>query len=89
MKPAKHVKTGNVYFILDECVTDATNSNPDRNNCYVLYVNKDGRRFVRERSEFFEKFEVLLDTRPELKTSCTGCKGCVVFTNSHKETSEI
>ena len=85
MKPARHIKTGNIYFILDEHVTDATNSNQDRDNCYVLYANKNGRRFVREKSEFFEKFELLSDTHSGLKTSCTGCKGCVMFTNHQKE----
>jgi hypothetical protein len=53
MRAAKHDKTGKIYFILDE-IPDCTNSEKDKP--MILYMNLEGQRFVRERSEFWLKF---------------------------------
>jgi len=52
----KHLKTGNIYNVLVE--TTAINStNAQDGQVMVLYENKDGKLFVREITEFNEKFE--------------------------------
>ena len=49
-----HKKTGNIYNYLGE-VTDCTNKNGGEVLC-VLY-ERNGKLFIREKNEFFEKFE--------------------------------
>jgi hypothetical protein len=49
----KHLKTGNVYFVVGQ-VVNATNGKD--NELMILYENEHGR-FVREESEFFKKFK--------------------------------
>lgn len=51
----KHKKTGNVYTLLMDGLIECTNGREDKT--YVLYKNVLGKRFVRERDEFMEKFE--------------------------------
>ena len=53
MQTVVHNKTGNVYLVLEN-LTDCTNSEGDKD--MVLYMNLQGRRFVRELNEFYEKF---------------------------------
>jgi len=53
---AKHKKTGNIYRVHEGIVLDCTNSR-DGTAC-VLY-EKDGNIFVREASEFNNKFIML------------------------------
>ena len=52
--PHVHLKTGNKYYVLDYNVIDCTNSHNDA-RC-VLYMNTEGKLFVREFEEFNEKF---------------------------------
>jgi hypothetical protein len=51
----KHLKTGNMYYLLNNQVIECTNGREDIE--YVLYMNTDGKLFCRERSEFSQKFE--------------------------------
>ncbi len=51
----KNNKTGNLYEVLNEDVHDATNGHEEIP--YVLYRGVDGKMHVRERNEFYEKFE--------------------------------
>ncbi len=53
----KHLKTGNIYYLLRDDVINCTNANDHQT--MVLY-KRDGYPdliFVREKEEFFEKFE--------------------------------
>ena len=59
---AIHIKTGNKYFVINDGIINATNANDGQ--LMVLYSGK--RRgsdsmgvFVRERSEFLEKFKII------------------------------
>lgn len=50
-----HKKTGNYYELLYDNAVDATN---ERGGIIVVvYRNQEGQIFVREKNEFFEKFE--------------------------------
>lgn len=51
----RHKKSGNLYEVLNDNVLDATNAGTC--DTYMLYRNADGRMFVRECKEFYEKFE--------------------------------
>jgi len=53
-----HIKTGNVYEILYEDIINATNAQDGQE--MIMYKNKDGMIFVREKKEFFEKFRKLV-----------------------------
>jgi hypothetical protein len=55
VQKSKHIKTGNIYTVLGEA-TDATNS---RSGHVVVIYARDGRIFVREVTEFAEKFEAV------------------------------
>lgn len=48
-----HIKTGNVYEVLDVNVTNASNNLDGQE--MVLY-SRNGKTFVREKKEFIEKF---------------------------------
>lgn len=50
----KHIKTGNVYYVLQEDIIECTNGREEKK--YVLYY-KDGKFFCRESKEFHQKFE--------------------------------
>jgi hypothetical protein len=54
----KHIKTGNIYKMLHECL-ECTNGRENKE--YIAYVEADDVDhvdvFVRERDEFFKKFE--------------------------------
>ena len=54
MRPVEHNKTGNIYFIIQDEIIDATNSS--NNQAMVLYMNMRGELFVREKNEFWIKF---------------------------------
>lgn len=53
---ARHKKTGNIYKVCEDTVTDCTNSR-DGTEC-VIY-ERNGKLFVREISEFREKFDMI------------------------------
>lgn len=49
-----HIKTGNIYYVLGEAI----NSTNDRDGqIIIIYSNKEGQVFVREKNEFLEKFK--------------------------------
>lgn len=50
-----HKKTGNMYFLLNDDLIECTNGREEKKYC--LYANKKGMVFVRERDEFYQKFE--------------------------------
>ena len=50
-----HKKTGNMYFLLNDDLIECTNGREEKKYC--LYANKKGMIFVRERDEFYQKFE--------------------------------
>lgn len=50
-----HKKTGNTYFLLNDDLIECTNGREEKKYC--LYVNIEGMLFVRERDEFYQKFE--------------------------------
>ena len=49
-KVCVHLKSGKIYVILDEDVINCTNSAHDVE--MVLYMNDEGKLFVREKEEF-------------------------------------
>jgi hypothetical protein len=49
----KHLKTGNIYEVVGEAI-DATNAH--RGQEVVIY-RRDGQTYVREKGEFWQKFE--------------------------------
>lgn len=53
----KHLKTGNIYEMLRDDVINCTNANDDQ--IMVMYKREDlpDLIFVREKSEFYQKFE--------------------------------
>lgn len=51
-----HKKTGNTYFLLNDNLIECTNGREEKKYC--LYANLEGVLFVRERGEFYQKFEV-------------------------------
>lgn len=54
---AKHIKTGKLYSVINDNVTNCTNAHDGQR--MVLYQDKDsGRLFVRDWGEFQLKFEV-------------------------------
>lgn len=50
-----HKKTGNTYFLLNDDLIECTNGREEKKYC--LYANLEGMVFVRERDEFYQKFE--------------------------------
>lgn len=55
----KHIKSGNLYYVIDDDMINATNElNGQR---YVLYCSAENmnKKFCREYQEFNEKFEVI------------------------------
>lgn len=53
----KHNKTGNTYILLNDDLIECTNGREEKKYC--LYSNTDGKIFIRERSEFYDKFTKL------------------------------
>lgn len=51
-----HIKTGHVYELVQDKVINATNAQDGER--MVLYTNLQGDWFVREHSEFHQKFKV-------------------------------
>lgn len=54
VKKAKHLKTGNIYYVLMENVIECTNGREELK--YVIYENAEGTTFCREQTEFDQKF---------------------------------
>lgn len=52
----KHKKSGKLYYMLDEEIINCTNENVGQS--MILYTN-GSLVFVREKTEFYEKFEVM------------------------------
>ena len=50
-----HKKTGNMYILLNDDLIECTNGREEKKYC--LYANLEGMVFIRERSEFYQKFE--------------------------------
>lgn len=61
MAGAVHIKTGNIYTIEGEAI-DATNGSPTEGKNMIIY-SRDGKQFVREAFEFFEKFSPIKEER--------------------------
>lgn len=55
--PFKHNKTGNTYTLLNDDLIECTNGREEKKYC--LYANQEGKIFVRERGEFYNKFTKL------------------------------
>jgi hypothetical protein len=55
----RHIKSNEIYIILDDCVTNTTNKDDQKR--MVLYIKKSKgtikKKFIREYSEFINKFE--------------------------------
>ena len=73
-RPVKHIKTGNIYYLLD-FVVNATNGD-ENDNDMALYMNEQGLLFVRNTEEFWEKFEEVY-TVPEHLLNNAETKVCV------------
>lgn len=58
-KKFKHLKTGNIYEMIRDDVINCTNANDEQ--IMVLYKNDNcpDKIFVREKSEFYNKFSLL------------------------------
>lgn len=52
-----HNKTGNIYILLNDQLIECTNGREEKKYC--LYANKEGKIFVREHDEFYNKFTKL------------------------------
>lgn len=52
-----HNKTGNIYILLNDDLIECTNGREEKKYC--LYANQEGKIFVRERDEFYDKFTQL------------------------------
>lgn len=57
IRRAKHLKTGNIYYLLNDRVIECTNGREDIK--YTVYMNQEGMVFCRESDEFSQKFELL------------------------------
>jgi len=62
VKQFKNIKTGRVYYVIDDNVVNATNR--DDGKRMVLYA-RDKQWFVREYEEFNQKFEEWKGIRTE------------------------
>lgn len=62
--PVVHLKTGNIYFLLQP-VLNVTNAQDGQKMC--LYVNMKGQAFVREHNEFWQKFRAAADISIDIK----------------------
>ncbi|MCW7470751.1 hypothetical protein [Leptospira kanakyensis] len=57
MKVYKHIKTGNFYLKLDEA-KNCTNANDGQEMVfYCEYGKENPKKFVRDKTEFLQKFE--------------------------------
>ncbi|XDD48585.1 hypothetical protein AB3N60_19285 (plasmid) [Leptospira sp. WS39.C2] len=57
MKLFRHKKTGNLYLVIED-VKNCTNANDGQRMFYYCEYGKENPlKFVREKSEFLEKFE--------------------------------
>ena len=64
LRPVIHHKTNKIYIFIDEII-DSTNSENDK--LMILYMNMDGQLFVREKSEFWMKFDCIDSSRIKYK----------------------
>lgn len=55
IKTAVHKKTGNEYQVIANEAIDCTN---ERDGTPVVIYYRDGKFFVRDKTEFIEKFEI-------------------------------
>lgn len=53
----KHNKTGNTYILLNDDLIECTNGREEKKYC--LYANTEGKVFIREHDEFYNKFTKL------------------------------
>ena len=58
-KKYKHLKTGNIYEVIRDDVLNCTNANDEQ--IMVLYKKEQSPEllFVREKTEFLQKFELI------------------------------
>lgn len=89
MQTYRNKKNQQIYKVISFSVRNATNSNLTPELPFVLYVNKYGEYFVRERNEFEEKFEKI-SCRECIHMSgwCENCQDCVEF-NKYISITEI
>lgn len=72
----RHIKTGKIYVVMHTDAIDTTNVN---DGTHVVVYRQDGTNhpvFVREKSEFHEKFVALPATvmdKPEMAMPCPWC----------------
>ena len=55
MKSYIHSKTGCIYYVINSNVINATNK--DDGKIMVLYTKNNNQMFIREKTEFLEKFK--------------------------------
>lgn len=51
----RNISNQKLYKIINDIVIDTTNGQGDK--LMVLYKNKEGKKFVREREEFYQRFQ--------------------------------
>lgn len=54
-----HKKTGNIYFMIDDNITNKSAKLPDESINYIMVLYRDthGNYYVRNRAEFTDKFK--------------------------------
>ena len=57
-KQARHKKTGDIYNVINYPIINASNKNQYESDFMILY-EKDSVFFVRDKEEFYKKFELL------------------------------
>jgi hypothetical protein len=86
MKQAyKHLKTGNIYYLVKANVISATNGDTNEGKLHALYEDKFGNQFIRELKEFSQKFK-LISCRDCARFSgwCNDCRDCEDFAKHQK-----
>lgn len=56
-KKFRHIKTGNIYELITDDVINCTNANDGQLMVIYKRPDKPNMTFVREKSEFYTKFE--------------------------------
>lgn len=56
----KHLKTGNIYYLVRDDVINCTNANSEQKMVLYRKSGESNLIFVREKEEFFQKFEEML-----------------------------
>ena len=55
--PYKHKKTGNIYYVFKyDKLINTTNANDGQE---MVFYGRLGKFYVREKNEFYEKFEII------------------------------